>query len=167
MKSCLSSPTARFTTAHDELIPEMRDKNMTFYVCSAAYVERHGIEITLCIQGELCFQNAREYAEQLKTSRDELAAASTQDDNGGALSSAEKRSLLAQKASIERMATETRRYGLVHTWGTFEFVWSLCQAGSTARYRGMYTFASADCTRCHLWFLWRTMVPAALIPPSH
>ncbi|CAM9421502.1 unnamed protein product [Ectocarpus fasciculatus] len=51
----------------------------------------------------------REYADQLKASRDELAAASKSDIGSAALTTAEKRALLTQKASIEKMATQARR----------------------------------------------------------
>ena len=55
--------------------------------------------------------NDREYAEQLKSSRDELATASNTDVDSSAAAYAEKRTLLTQKASMQRMATETRRWG--------------------------------------------------------
>lgn len=51
----------------------------------------------------------REYADQLKTSRDELAAASRAEVGSATLTTLEKRTLLTQKASLEKMATETRR----------------------------------------------------------
>ncbi|CBN74280.1 conserved unknown protein [Ectocarpus siliculosus] len=51
----------------------------------------------------------REYADRLKASRDELAAASKSEIGTAALATAEKRALLTQKASIEKMATQARR----------------------------------------------------------
>lgn len=51
----------------------------------------------------------RQYVDQLKASRDELAAASKTDGSNAALTTLEKRALLTQKASIEKMATEARR----------------------------------------------------------
>lgn len=52
----------------------------------------------------------REYADQLKASRDELAAASKTEVGSAALNTSEKRALLTQKASMEKMATEARRW---------------------------------------------------------
>lgn len=52
----------------------------------------------------------REYADQLKASRDELAAASKTEVGSAALNTLEKRALLTQKASMEKMATEARRW---------------------------------------------------------
>lgn len=51
----------------------------------------------------------RKFVDQLKASRDELAAASKTDGSDAALATLEKRSLLTQKASIEKMAAEARR----------------------------------------------------------
>eukprot|EP00903_Cladosiphon_okamuranus_P014632 g13568.t1 len=51
----------------------------------------------------------REYADQLKASRDELAAASKTEVGSATLHTLEKRALLTQKASMEKMATEARR----------------------------------------------------------
>eukprot|EP00752_Nemacystus_decipiens_P011881 g10535.t1 len=51
----------------------------------------------------------REYADQLKASRDELAAASKTEIGSAALNTPEKRALLTQKASMEKMAAEARR----------------------------------------------------------
>lgn len=51
----------------------------------------------------------RQYVDQLKASRDELAAASKTDGSISALTTLEKRALLTQKASIEKMTTEARR----------------------------------------------------------
>lgn len=54
--------------------------------------------------------NCREYAERLKASRDELAsAAATAEVSSTGLTNLEKQALLTQKASVERMTTETRR----------------------------------------------------------
>lgn len=56
----------------------------------------------------------REYAEQLKSSRDKLAAAATTGAGEAASTNAEKRTLLTQKASIQRLEAETRRYDSRH-----------------------------------------------------
>ncbi|CAM9139039.1 unnamed protein product [Sphacelaria rigidula] len=51
----------------------------------------------------------REYAEELKTSRDGLAAAAMADAGNLALNSAERRAFLNQKAASQRRVTENRR----------------------------------------------------------
>ncbi|CAM9242814.1 unnamed protein product, partial [Hapterophycus canaliculatus] len=51
----------------------------------------------------------REYADQLKASRDELAAASKTEFASATLTTLEKRAFLTQKAFIEKIATEARR----------------------------------------------------------
>lgn len=61
-----------------------------------------------------CTHNTREYADQLKASRDELAAASKTEAVSATLSTVEKRAFLTQKAFIEKMATEARRYVATH-----------------------------------------------------
>ncbi|CAN0002365.1 unnamed protein product [Scytosiphon promiscuus] len=57
----------------------------------------------------------REYADQLKASRDELAAASKIEVVSATLSTSEKRAFLTQKALIEKMATECRRAKMSET----------------------------------------------------
>ena len=51
----------------------------------------------------------REYADQLKASRDELAATSKTEVGSAASNTAEKQALLTQKASMLKMATAARR----------------------------------------------------------
>ncbi len=61
-----------------------------------------------CVLYDSCTTH-REYADQLKASRDELAAVSKAEVGSAALTTLEKRTLLTQKASLEKMATEARR----------------------------------------------------------
>ncbi|CAM9412038.1 unnamed protein product [Ascophyllum nodosum] len=51
----------------------------------------------------------RDYAEQLRSTRDALAAAANTGAGGSGLTNLERRALLTQRASLQRMATETRR----------------------------------------------------------
>lgn len=57
----------------------------------------------------------REYADQLKASRDELAAVSKTEVGSAALTTLEKRALLTQKASMEKMVTDARRW-VIWVW---------------------------------------------------
>ena len=70
---------------------------------------RH-IRLSCCCRARCDGWLNREYADQLKASRDELAAASKTEVGSAALNTSEKRALLTQKASMEKMATEARRW---------------------------------------------------------